>query len=60
MKSMYGSEKKSKKEEETGGGNLGMEEETKIEICLFSAVVSAALIFMTAYFFIYINTQSKS
>ena len=60
MKSMYGSEKKSKKEEAAEGRGKGMEEETKMEICLFSAVVSAALIFMVVYYFIYINTQSKS
>ena len=52
-KSLYGSEKKSKKDEEVGG--RGMEEETKMEICLFSAVVSAALIFLIAYYFIYIK-----
>ena len=57
MKSLYGSEKKSKKDVEVGG--RGMEEETKMEICLFSAVVSSALIFLIAYYFIYVNTQSK-
>ena len=59
IKSMYGSENKAKKrtkEEEDGV----LEEETKMEICLFSAVVSTALIFLIAYYFIYINTQSKS
>ena len=48
---------KSKKEEGARGGE-SMEDETKIEICLFSTVVSAALIFLMAYYFIYINTQS--
>ena len=36
-----------------------MLDETKMEIGLFLAVASAALIFMIAYYFIYINTQSK-
>ena len=59
IKSMYGSENKAKKRtKEEKDGRL--EEETKMEICLFSAVVSTALIFLIAYYFIYINTQSKS
>ena len=36
-----------------------MLDETKMEIGLFSVVASAALIFMIAYYFIYIDTQSK-
>ena len=58
-KSMYGTEEKSKKKmiaEQVEGKML---DETKIEIGLFSAVASAALIFMIAYYFIYINTQSR-
>ena len=39
---------KSKKEE--GAREGSMEDETKIEICLFSTVVSAALIFLMAYY----------
>ena len=59
MKSMYGSEKEPKKRmiaEQVEGKML---DETKMEIGLFSAVASAALIFMIAYYFIYINAQSR-
>ena len=58
MKSMYGTEKKMKKMigEQVEGKML---DETKMEIGLFSAVASAALIFMIAYYFIYINAQSR-
>ena len=58
MKSMYGTEEKLKKMigEQVEGKML---DETKMEIGLFSAVASAALIFMIAYYFIYIDTQSK-
>ena len=59
MKSMYGSEKEPKKRmiaEQVEGKML---DETKMEIGLFSAVASAALIFMIAYYFIYINTQNR-
>ena len=58
-KSMYGTEEKSKKKmiaEQVEGKML---DETKMEIGLFLAVASAALIFMIAYYFIYINTQSR-
>ena len=61
IKSMYGRENEAKrKTKEEEHGRMGMEEETKMEIGLFSAVVSAALIFLIAYYFIYINAQSKS
>ena len=59
MKSMYGSEKEPKKRmiaEQVEGKML---DETKMEIGLFSAVASAALIFMIAYYFIYINIQNR-
>ena len=58
MKSMYGTEEKLKKMigEQVEGKML---DETKMEIGLFSAVASAALIFMIAYYFIYINAQSR-
>ena len=59
MKSMYGSEKEPKKRmiaEQVEGKML---DETKMEIGLFSAVASAALIFMIAYYFIYLNTRSR-
>ena len=58
MKSMYGTEEKLKKMigEQVEGKML---DETKMEIGLFSVVASAALIFMIAYYFIYIDTQSK-
>ena len=59
MKSMYGSEKEPKKRmiaEQVEGKML---DATKMEIGLFSAVASAALIFMIAYYFIYINTQNR-
>ena len=58
MKSMYGLEEKLKKMigEQVEGKML---DETKMEIGLFSAVASAALIFMIAYYFIYINAQSR-
>ena len=59
MKSMYGSEKEPKKRmiaEQVEGKML---DETKMEIGLFSAVASAALIFMIAYYFIYLNTWSR-
>ena len=59
MKSMYGSEKEPKKRmiaEQVEGKML---DETKMEIGLFSAVASAALIFMIAYYFIYINAQNR-
>ena len=59
MISMYGSEKEPKKRmiaEQVEGKML---DETKMEIGLFSAVASAALIFMIAYYFIYINTQNR-
>ena len=59
MKSMYGTEEKLKKKmigEQVEGKML---DETKMEIGLFSVVASAALIFMIAYHFIYIDTQSK-
>ena len=59
MKSMYGSEKEPKKRmiaEQVEGKML---DETKMEIGLFSAVASAALIFMIAYYFIYKNTQNR-
>ena len=59
MKSMYGTEEKPKKRviaEQVEGKML---DETKMEIGLFSAVASAALIFMIAYYFIYINTQNR-
>ena len=59
MKSMYGSEKEPKKRmiaEQVEGKML---DETKMEIGLFSVVASAALIFMIAYYFIYINAQSR-
>ena len=58
-KGMYGSEKEPKKQmigEQVEGKML---DETKMEIGLFSAVASAALIFMIAYHFIYINAQSR-
>ena len=62
IKSMYGSENEAKKvkEKEAGERERLMEDETRMEIGLFSAVVSAALIFLIAYYFIYINTQSQS
>ena len=59
MKSMYGAEEKLKKKmiaEQVEGKML---DETKMEIGLFSVVASAALIFMIAYYFIYINAQSR-
>ena len=58
MKSMYGAEEKLKKMigEQAEGKML---DETKMEIGLFSVVASAALIFMIAYYFIYINAQSR-
>ena len=59
MKSMYGAEEKLKRKliaEQVEGKML---DETKMEIGLFSAVASAALIFMIAYHFIYINAQSR-
>ena len=62
IKNMYGSENEAKKvkEKEAGERERLMEDETRMEIGLFSAVVSAALIFLIAYYFIYINTQSQS
>ena len=62
IKSLYGSENEAKKVKEKEAGERGgmMEDETRMEIGLFSAVVSAALIFLVAYYFIYINTQSQS
>ena len=59
MKSMYGAEKETKKQMITEQVEGKILDETKMEIGLFSAVASAALIFMIAYYFIYINTQSK-
>ena len=59
MKSMYGTEEKPKKQMIAEQVNGKMMDETKMEIGLFAAVASAALIFMIAYYFIYINTQSK-
>ena len=59
MKSMYGAEKETKKRMITEQVEGKILDETKMEIGLFSAVASAALIFMIAYYFIYINTQSK-
>ena len=58
MKSMYGLEEKLKKMigEQVEGKML---DETKMEIGLFSAVASAALFFLIAYYFIYINAQSR-
>ena len=58
MKSMYGTEEKLKKMigEQVEGKML---DETKMEIGLFSVVASAALFFLIAYYFIYIDTQSK-
>ena len=50
IKSMFGSEIEAKKmkEKEAGERERLMEDETKMEIGLFSAVVSAALIFLIA------------
>ena len=59
MKSMYGSEKEPKKRMIAEKLEGEMLDETKMEIGLFSAVASAALIFMIAYYFIYINAQSR-
>ena len=58
MKSMYGTEEKLKKMigEQVEGKML---DETKMEIGLFSVVASAALIFLIAYYFIYINAESR-
>ena len=58
-KSMYGSEKESQKRMIAQHMEGKMLDETKMEIGLFSAVASAALIFMIAYYFIYINAQSR-
>ena len=64
IKSLYGhgseNEAKNLKENEAVESGGMMEDETRMEIALFSAVVSAALIFLVAYYFIYINTQSQS
>ena len=62
IKSMYGSEDEAKKvkEKEAGERERLMEDETRMEIGLFSAIVSAELIFLIAYYLIYINTQSQS
>ena len=62
IKSLYGSENEAKnlKEKEAVESEGMMGDETRMEIGLFSAVVSAALIFLVAYYFIYINTQSQS
>ena len=58
MKSMYGTEEKLKKMigEQVEGKML---DETKMEIGLFSVVAFAALTFMIAYYFIYLNAQSR-
>ena len=58
-KSMYGTEEKSKKKmiaEQVEGKML---DETKMEIGLFLAVASAALIFMIAYYFIYVYKYTE-
>ena len=59
MKSMYGLEEKLKKKMIAEKVERKMLDETKMEIGLFLAVASAALIFMIAYYFIYINTQNR-
>ena len=60
MISMYGLEREQPQKrviaEQVEGKML---DETKMEIGLFSAVASAALIFMIAYYFVYINTLSR-
>ena len=58
-KSMYGTEEKLKKKmigEQVEGKML---DETKMEIGLFSAVASAALIFIIAYYFIYVYKYTE-
>ena len=58
MKSMYGTEEKLKKRMIAEKVDGKMLDETKMEIGLFSAVACAALIFMIAYYFVFINTQN--
>ena len=59
MKSMYGAEKETKKRMITEQVEGKILDETKMEIGLFSAVASAALIFMIAYYFIYVYEYTE-
>ena len=58
-KSMYGTEEKLKKRMIAEKVDVKMLDETKMEIGLFSAVASAALIFMIAYYFIYVYEYTE-
>ena len=59
MKSMYGAEKETKKRMITEQVEGKILDETKMEIGLFSAVASAALIFIIAYYFIYVYKYTE-
>ena len=59
MKSMYGAEKETKKQMITEQVEGKILDETKMEIGLFSAVASAALIFIIAYYFIYVYEYTE-
>ena len=59
MKSMYGAEKETKKQMITEQVEGKILDETKMEIGLFSAVASAALIFIIAYYFIYVYKYTE-